>query len=118
MVLANKVTASVYIHFLMGIGLLLSAQSCRSTEPAGSTATIPQVGQSPQESPRGEVASYKVQIDVRDGRCVLNYDGPKKGQVETGLSAPCEFSRGHTGGIKHYEYKNRLNGGTYSVMLI
>jgi len=71
------------------------------------------------EPPKGEVASYKVQIDVREGKCVLTYDGPHQGQVQTELSAPCEFSRGHKGVIKHYEYKNRgSGGGSYSVILL
>jgi hypothetical protein len=41
--------------------------------------------------PRGEVASYKVQIDVSDNRCVLSYEGLLKGQVATDLVAPANF---------------------------
>jgi hypothetical protein len=70
--------------------------------------------------PNGEVASYKVQIDVRDGKCVFNYDGPFKGQAETDLLAPCEFLRDPAGNIRSLELKNtRQNGGgTYSVIVM
>ena len=119
MVLANKVIASLWFNFLLAIGLLLWAQSCSSTKPARLTDTTQDATQK-LESPRGEVASYKVQMEVRDGKCVLNYDGPFKGQVETGLLAPCEFLRDPAGKIRFRELKNtkQNGGGSYSVVVM
>ena len=70
--------------------------------------------------PRGEVASYKVQIDVSDNRCVLSYEGPLKGQVATDLVAPCEFLRDPGGNIRYRELQNTKEngGGYYSVIVV
>lgn len=70
--------------------------------------------------PRGEVASYKVQIDVSDNRCVLSYEGPLKGQVATDLVAPCEFPRDPAGNIRYRELQNTKEngGGYYSVIVV
>ena len=70
--------------------------------------------------PRGEVASYKVQIDVSDNRCVLSYEGPLKGQVATDLVAPCEFLRDPAGNIPYRELQNTKEngGGYYSVIVV
>ena len=70
--------------------------------------------------PHGEVASYHLQLDVSERNCILNYDGPRKGQVETGLPAPCEFLRDPVGNIQYMELTNSLQngGGVYSVIII
>jgi hypothetical protein len=118
LVLAYKIRTPVYSYFLIATVLVLSTESCRPTRPQSVTDKTHETTTN-VELPKGEVASYKVQIDVREGKCILNYDGPHKGQLETELSAPCEFSRGHTGMIEHYEYKNKGKGdGYYSVILV
>jgi hypothetical protein len=72
------------------------------------------------DSPKGEVASYKVQIEVRDNRCILSYDGSTKGKVATELLAPCEFLRDPAGKIRHRELQNTKEngGGYYSVIVV
>jgi len=66
------------------------------------------------------VASFKLLLEVREGKCVLNYDGPFKGQVETELLAPCEFLRDPNGYVESRELKNteQNGGGTYSVIVV
>jgi len=74
----------------------------------------------PLMPPLGEVASYIVRLDVSAGKCILSYDGPNKGQVDTGLLAPCEFLRTLVGDINALELKNtkQNGGGGYSVILV
>ncbi len=117
--MASKVIASLWPNFLLTIALLISAQSCSATGSARLTDTTQDATQKP-ELPRGEAASYKVQIEVREGKCVLIYDGPFKGQVETSLLAPCEFLRDPAGNIRSLELKNtkQNGGGTYSVIVV
>src|SRR5438045_1579192 len=98
MVLANTLTRFTCSYLLIAIAFVLSLLSCRSTKPVLVTNTTRDSTQKVEPS-RVEVASYRVQISVREGKCVLTYDGPQKGEVETDLSGPCEFSRGHTGTI-------------------
>lgn len=116
--MANKVIASLWLSFLLSVGCLLSAQSCSSTKTARLPGTTPDATQ--KIEPRGEVASYKVQIEIRDAKCVLNYDGPFKGQVETSLLAPCEFLRDPAGKIRFRELRNTKEngGGSYSVIVV
>lgn len=113
--MANKMI-TVCAYFLMATALVLSAQSCRSTTPTGATdrtqGTTPKV-----EPPKGEAASYKVEINVRGGKCVFNYDGQHKGEVETEILAPCEFVRDRAGKIRYYDYKTK-GIGSYSVILV
>ena len=112
MPLTNKTTTSGVSYFVLVAALGFSITSCRASNPADVPPTV--------MVPFGEVASYKVQLDVRGGKCIFNYDGPFKGQVETGLLAPCEFLRDSVGNLQHMELKNtRQNGGgTYSVILL
>jgi len=115
-VLANKIKASGCSHFLIAIAFVLSAQSCSSTKPARLTETAQDPTQK-FEPPKGEVASYKVEINLRDGKCIFNYDGPKKGEVETEILAPCEFVRDRAGKVRYYDYKTK-GIGNYSVILL
>jgi hypothetical protein len=117
MVLANKMTDA--LCFLLTVGSLLSAQSCSSTMQGG-RRDIPHVTQQDLELPHGEVASYKVQIEVQDGKCVLAYNGSLKGKAETELTAPCEFLRDPAGNIRSQELKNskQNGGGTYAVIVM
>jgi hypothetical protein len=119
MVLANKIAGSLWLYFLLAVGLLLLAQSCSSTRQARETDVThntPQV----LELPGGEVASFKVQIEVHDGKCVLNYDGPVKGKTATELLAPCEFLRDPAGNIRFQELTNtkQNGGGSYAVIVM
>jgi hypothetical protein len=72
------------------------------------------------EQPNGEVASYKVRLDVQQGKCIFSYDGPFKGQIETGLIAPCEFLRDPAGKVRRVELKNtnQNGGGSYFVIVL
>ena len=99
-------------NVLLAAGVVLAVSSCRS----GNIADVPPTVM----PPNGEVASYKIQLNVRDGKCVFNYDGPFKGQLETGIPAPCTFLRDSVGNIQHRELKNtkQNGGGTYSVILV
>src|SRR2546423_12649470 len=90
LVLANTLIGSLCSYFLIATYLMLSAQSCRSTQPVRSANASQKVEPLKGEPPKGEVASYKVQIDVREGKCVLKYDGPFHDQIETALGAPCD----------------------------
>jgi hypothetical protein len=118
LVLAYKVAESVCSYLLIATCFVLSAQSCKSTKSVRST-NVAQEAPQKTDLPKGEVASYKLQIDVSNGKCVLRYDGPQKGEVDTELSAPCEFSREQTGTIKYHEYKNRgAKGEDYTVVLV
>jgi hypothetical protein len=125
LVLVNTLIGSLCSYFLIATYLMLSGQSCRSTQPvrsANATQKVEPQKVEPQkvEPPKGEVASYKVQIDFREGKCVLKYDGPFHDQIETALGAPCDFVRNRTGAIQHFEYKNskRNGGGSYSAILL
>ena len=117
--MANKIVVALWLDVLVAFGLLLWAESCSSNKPAHSPE-ITQHATQKLESPTGEVASYKVQIEVREGKCVLNYDGPLKGQLETGLLAPCEFLRDPAGKIRFRELKNSKQdgGGNYAVIVV
>jgi len=101
-----------FSHLLLALTVGLALNGCGSANVADvPPAVMP---------PYGEVASYKLQISVRDGQCILNYNGPFRGQVETGMPAPCQFLRDSVGNIQHMELKNtnQNGGGTYSVILI
>lgn len=117
--MANKITVSLSLYFLLALGPLLSAQSCSSARQARGTDKTQSMPQT-LELPSGEVASYKVQIEVHDGKCVLNYDGPLKGKAETDLLAPCEFLRDPAGNIRSQELKNsdQNGGGSYAVIVM
>jgi hypothetical protein len=99
-------------YFIVAVGLGFCFYACRSTN----VVEVPQVVMSPS----GDVASYSVRLDVRNGKCVFNYDGPHKGQLETELLAPCEFLRNPVGDLNSVELKNTKpnGGGTYSVILV
>jgi len=99
-------------NILLAAAVVLAVSSCRSSNIADVPPTV--------MPPNGEVASYKIQLQLRDGKCVFNYDGPFRGQVEAGISAPCTFLRDSVGNIQHMELKNskQSGGGTYSVILV
>jgi hypothetical protein len=101
-----------FSHLLLALTVGLTLNGCGSAKVADVPPTV--------MPPYAEVASYKLQIDVRDGQCILNYNGPFRGQVETGIPAPCQFLRDSVGNIQHMELKNTTQngGGTYSVILI
>lgn len=107
------------LDFLLAISFLLWIQSCSSTKVSRLTGTQQDAAQE-LESPKGEVASYKVQIEIRDNRCILSYEGPLKGQVATELLAPCEFLRDPEGKIRYRELQNTKEngGGYYSVIVV
>ena len=99
-------------HLLLALTVGLALNGCGSATVVDVPPTV--------MPPYAEVASYRLQIDVRDGQCILNYTGPFQGQVETGIPAPCQFLRDSVGNIQHMELKNtkQNGGGTYSVILI
>jgi hypothetical protein len=117
LVLAHQIAQSITLLLLSVALLLLSAKSCGSTNgvPTADSKEPPQH----TSLPNGEVAAYKVSLDIKDGKCILKYDGPLKGEIETELPSPCEFSRGQTGNIEYHEYRNsNLADATYSVILL
>jgi hypothetical protein len=101
-----------FSYFILTAALGLAMCSCDSTNVADVPPTV--------MAPSGDVASYAVRLEVRDGKCVFNYDGPNKGQLEIELLGPCEFLRSPVGNINSVELKNttRNGGGTYSVILV
>ena len=103
---------SRFYYLLLALTLGLSLNGCRSAKVVDVAPTV--------MPPTGEVASYHVRVEVRDGKCIFNYNGPRKGQVETGLPAPCEFLRDPAGNIQHLELRNtpQNGGGYYSVIIM
>jgi hypothetical protein len=101
-----------FSHLLLASSAGLALSGCGSAKVADAPSTV--------VPPYAEIASYKLQIEVREGQCILNYNGPFRGQVETGIPAPCQFLQDSVGNIQHMELTNtRQNGGgTYSVVII
>ena len=56
------------------------------------------------------VRGYELQLQNREGKCILTYVGHrKKGDIELGLLAPCEFVRDNKGSPQFYTYKGHGN---------
>ena len=108
----NSIVTSRIFYLAVAWALALTICSCSSTKVANVAP--------PLMPPVGEVASYTVRLDVSAGKCILSYDGPNKGQVDTGLLAPCEFLRTPVGEINARELKNTKQNGDsgYSVILV
>jgi len=111
-VFRNSIVTSRIFYLAVAWALALTICSCSSTKVANVAP--------PLMPPVGEVASYTVRLDVSAGKCILSYDGPNKGQVDTGLLAPCEFLRTPVGEINARELKNTKQNGDsgYSVILV
>ena len=104
---------------VIGSLLVVATASCRAKNnaPPNDPAAKPTAAVEPPQN--GEVASYNFQVAARDGKCVFTYDGPSKGELITDLNAPCNFSRGHTGGVQHIVGKRSGKaGGDYTVILL
>jgi hypothetical protein len=64
-----------------------------------------------------EVASYKLRVENRYGKCSLIYEGPHNGDIPTDLPGPCEFVRGFNDDAgQHFSYPN--GASTFTVVLI
>lgn len=64
-----------------------------------------------------EVASYKLRVENRYGKCSLIYEGPRNGDIPTDLPGPCEFVRHPvTGAGQNFSYPN--GASTFTVVLI
>jgi hypothetical protein len=98
-----------FSYLVLAMTLALSVDGCRSARVTDVPPTV--------TPPHGEVAAYKVQINVRDGKCIFNYDGPHQGQRETELLAPCEFVRDRAGAIRYLADETK-GVGKYSVILV
>lgn len=72
------------------------------------------------DSPKGDVAGFKFDIEVVEGKCVFNYEGPSAGQLKTDVLAPCEFVRDEKDAVRYYKYPNpkKNGGGYYHVILL
>jgi hypothetical protein len=72
------------------------------------------------EKRKAQVKGYDLQLQNRDGKCVLVYAGhQKKGEMTLGISAPCEFVRDKKGAPRNYTYKNKkVYGGYYTVVIV
>jgi hypothetical protein len=63
------------------------------------------------------IASYKITINERGGKCELVYDGIRKGTIPLDIPAPCEFVRDPYGGAQSHRYSNRRTGA-FDVILV
>jgi len=99
-------------YFILAVTFGLPLNGCGSAKVAEIPPTV--------VAANGDVAAYSLRLDVRDGKCVLNYAGPQKGQLETSVPAPCEFLRDPIGNIQHMELNNtpQNGGGIYSVIIV
>ena len=70
----------------------------------------------PPEAGKAQARGYSLQLQNRNGDCVLTYAGHHEGEINMGLPAPCEFVRDHKGLPKFHSYKNRL--GKYTVLIV
>lgn len=72
------------------------------------------------ESGRVEVASYQLRIEERAGKCILKFNGSRKGEITLAVPPPCEFVRDGIGAAQHFRYKNRKRngGGYFDVILV
>jgi hypothetical protein len=84
------------------------------------SSNLPQPTQEPGEPGKIEVASYKLHIGERAGKCILSYDGHSKGKISMIIPPPCEFLRDHNDTAQHFRYKNtkRKGGGYFEVILV
>jgi hypothetical protein len=94
-----------------------SKRELQSREVSVVTASPP-ISKAPPGAGVAQVAGYRLQLENRDGRCVLSYDGQGiHGVIDEGLRAPCEFARkGPTDDIQSYSYKDR--GLSKTVVII
>jgi hypothetical protein len=103
---------------VISVVMIIATNACHSTKRTELTNPTPTV--TPMAEPlKGQLASYKFQVDARAGKCVFTYDGPFKGELITDLSPPCNFSREPDGSVQHIVQKNSgKGGGDYTVMLL
>jgi hypothetical protein len=69
------------------------------------------------EPRKAVIASYRITINERAGKCELVYDGIRKGVIPLDIPAPCEIVRNHFGEAQSYRYSNRRTGA-FDVILV
>ncbi|HSE17578.1 MAG TPA: hypothetical protein VLB46_11025 [Pyrinomonadaceae bacterium] len=62
------------------------------------------------------IASYRITINERAGKCELVYDGIRKGTIPLDIPAPCEIVRNHFGEAQSHRYARRT--GAFDVILV
>lgn len=62
------------------------------------------------------LSSYKFKLEERDGKCLLLYEGPRKGELSLSIPPPCEFVRDHNGKAQHFQYKRKRS--VFQVILV
>jgi hypothetical protein len=69
---------------------------------------------------QARVASYRLSIEQRDGKCAIKYDGRHKGEITFDIPPPCEFVRDYAGNAQRRRYKNKKPSGSgfYDVILV
>ena len=69
------------------------------------------------EPRRVAIASYKITIHEREGKCDLVFDGPHKGSIPLDIPAPCEIARDRYGEAQSFRYSKR-RPGAFDVILV
>ena len=102
MVLAHKITCCALLSLVV-TGSNLSQSQMKRAEPR-----------------KVDVASYKLRVEERGGKCVLDYDGPAKGKLMLDLLPPCDFVRDRTKAAQSFRYRNGKSnrGGHFVVVMV
>jgi hypothetical protein len=69
------------------------------------------------EPRRVVIASYKIAINEREGKCDLDFEGPHKGSITLDIPAPCEIVRDRFGEAQSFRYSKRRTGA-FDVILV